>query len=375
LQKIIIHNQRQSVVIMRIAILTSRFPKTDKFAGGAEISAFNVANIMAKRGHDVYVITRKDENLARGGFKLGEVRFIGRPSHLRYLSTAFHMVRALLRVRPDVIYCQTLLSESFAGIVAGRLLRVPVAVRAVGEIYVRTGLLERLILKFIMRSATIILPLTEHMRREVLKFNRDAKVAVVPEGADYDFFRNYPGKARNPHSVLFVGRLTALKSVDTLLRAFMIAEKKMPGATLTLIGDGEQGDSLRKLSKGLGLKGARFLGSRKREEVAAYMKSSGMLVLPSVSEGFPLVIPEAMASGLPIVATRIRGMSEIVEEGANGYLVEPRNPEKLAERMILLMKSDEIRNRIGKNNIKKAEQFNWGAITDKLLQALESLKK
>ena len=131
--------------------MSSRFPKRGKFVGGAEISALNVARGVSQRGHEVYVVTRRQQNLEKDGFKLREINFISKPTPIRYLSTAFFMVRELLKIRPDVIYCQTLLSESFAGIAAGKLLRIPVAVRAVGEIYVRTSFSDRLMLKKIAK--------------------------------------------------------------------------------------------------------------------------------------------------------------------------------------------------------------------------------
>jgi glycosyltransferase involved in cell wall biosynthesis len=359
---------------MRIVILSSRFPKRGKFVGGAEISALNVARGVSQRGHEVYVVTRRQQNLEKDGFKLREINFISKPTPIRYLSTAFFMVRELLKIRPDVIYCQTLLSESFAGIMAGKLLRIPVAVRAVGEIYVRTSFFERLMLKFILRNSAIVLALTNNMKKAVLKAHKCARVEIVPEGVDYDFFRKYPEKGKRHDSVLFVGSLTALKSVDTLLEAFETVEKELPKATLTLIGDGDKSEELKKLSKKLGLKRVYFMGSKTREDVAGYMKSSSLLVLPSVSEGFPLVITEAMASGLPVIATRIRGIPEIIEDGKNGYLVEPKKPEELAEKIIFLLKHKEARKKMSLNNTEKSKNYDWDVITDKLLSIFERIK-
>jgi glycosyltransferase involved in cell wall biosynthesis len=105
------------------------------------------------------------------------------------------------------------------------------------------------------------------------------------------------------------------------------------------------------------------------------MAASDVFALPSLSEGFPIVSLEAMASGLPIVATKVGGLPEIVEDGQNGFLVEPRNPGQIAERALLLLNNDKLRQRISGNNKEKVKEFSWENVVSRLEGLYRSLQQ
>jgi len=115
------------------------------------------------------------------------------------------------------------------------------------------------------------------------------------------------------------------------------------------------------------------MGKVPNEKVPEYMAAADIFVLPSLSEGFPVVIVEAMASGLPIVATNITGLPEIVHDGENGFLVEPKNPAELAERILLLLQDDELRGRIAQNNKQRAKDYTWEKVIDRLEEVYEKI--
>ena len=96
------------------------------------------------------------------------------------------------------------------------------------------------------------------------------------------------------------------------------------------------------------------------------MIASDIFVLPSLSEGFPLTILEAMASGLPIVTTRVRGLPEIVKDAENGFLVEPKNPGQLADKILLILGDDGLREKIARNNSQRAKQYSWQTVAKNL---------
>ncbi len=102
------------------------------------------------------------------------------------------------------------------------------------------------------------------------------------------------------------------------------------------------------------------------------MVASDVLVLPSLSEGFPVTILEAMASGLSIVATTVGGLPEIVKDGENGFLVEPNNYGQIAEKVILLLEDEELRYKISKNNKERTKRYSWGHAVDKLEEIYQS---
>lgn len=155
------------------------------------------------------------------------------------------------------------------------------------------------------------------------------KLHVIHCGVDpakYDRPRE-PGAAR----LLFVGRLAAVKGLPLLFQALTSLRTSHPGIHLTLIGDGPERRGLEAEAKALRIDDiVTFAGYRSQSAVADYLTTSDMLVLPSFAEGVPVVLMEAMAARLPVVATRVAGVPELVEDRVSGYLVPPGDQDALA---------------------------------------------
>ena len=109
-----------------------------------------------------------------------------------------------------------------------------------------------------------------------------------------------------------------------------------------------------------------FVGQVPNSKISEYMFASDIFVLPSLSEGLPVTILEALAAGLPIVTTNVRGLPEIVKNGENGFTVDPQNPTQLAERIMFLLSNNELRQKISANNVIKAKEYSWEAVVEKL---------
>jgi glycosyltransferase involved in cell wall biosynthesis len=137
--------------------------------------------------------------------------------------------------------------------------------------------------------------------------------------------------ARSGNQILFVGRLAAVKGVPVLLEALETLRRNRPDLHLTLIGDGPERAELEAEAQNRGLSEAvTFAGYKSQSDVATTLNQSDLLVLPSFAEGVPVVLMEAMASGLPVVATQIAGIPELVEQGISGELVPPGDSAALA---------------------------------------------
>ncbi|MCC7321191.1 MAG: glycosyltransferase family 4 protein [Rubellimicrobium sp.] len=140
-----------------------------------------------------------------------------------------------------------------------------------------------------------------------------------------------PGRGR----LLFVGRLAGVKGVPVLFQALSAVRALRPEVTLTLIGDGPERALLEEEGRALGLGDAlRFTGYRDADFVAGALAEADVLVLPSFAEGVPVVLMEAMAARLPVVATRVGGVTELVEDGVSGHLVAPGNAALLARAIL-----------------------------------------
>ncbi len=132
--------------------------------------------------------------------------------------------------------------------------------------------------------------------------------------------------------LLFVGRLRIRKGVEILLHAMAAQREQDPDTftNLVIVGDGEHRQRLESIATSLHLQDrVHFVGRKAREEVAAIMSQASALVVPSLYEGMPLVILEAMSRGLPIVASRVSGIPEVVIDGESGWLVEPEDVGQL----------------------------------------------
>lgn len=149
-------------------------------------------------------------------------------------------------------------------------------------------------------------------------------------------------KSRDGSRILFVGRLHRVKQVDVLLRAFYQVQKTNPNVNLYIVGDGEERHSLTGLTNDLGLRGnVHFLGYADRKTVFEMMKQADVLVLPSKVEGNPRVLIEAMMHKVPIVATNVPGIREMVEHWKTGYLIDHADPIELARGIEYILKHRE----------------------------------
>jgi glycosyltransferase involved in cell wall biosynthesis len=364
---------------MRIAILVPLFPP--KWLAGTEIATYNTARHLVKRGHEVHVITSLDRELPKEGVEQGfYVHRVGFP-RLRFLGTALFWLKALLRLKrlkPDIVHGQSI-AMGVVGFLAKKLLKKPYVVYGRGtEVYL-PWLFKKLISRLVLKNAEAAMALTQDMKREMQKsWNRD--IWVIPNGIDLERFDNLPrdemrvklrAKA-GERLILFVGRFRPEKGVKYLVEAMAIVRQNYRSARLLLVGEGPEEDSLRQLARQLDSGDyLEFVGQIQNEEVPQYMAAADIFVLPSLAEGFPVTVLEAMASGLPIVATRAGGLPEIIEDGHNGFLVEPKNLEQIADRLLQLLGNDELRARFSANNRGKAKGYGWERVTASLQEVYQ----
>lgn len=154
------------------------------------------------------------------------------------------------------------------------------------------------------------------------------KLRVVHCGVQPGRYGAGPSRGREPgFSLLFVGRHAGVKGLFVLLEA--LDRVARPDLRLTLIGDGPDRTDLEAEARRRGLD-ARFLGYRSQDEVADALRAADALVLPSFAEGVPVVLMEAAASGLPVIATRVGGVEELVSDGETGLVVPPGDVDALA---------------------------------------------
>lgn len=213
---------------------------------------------------------------------------------------------------------------------------------------------------------------------DVIKKNWDNdKTSVISMGCDTTGFdpkhrrEQFFGQGEKK-VVLFVGRLAEKKGVTYLIEAM-----KEVDAMLVIVGKGPLEDELKKQAEPLKEK-VRFLGAKTHEELQTIYASADVFAAPSVTaqdgdkEGFGLVIIEAMASGLPVVASRSGGIVDIVKENENGFLSEEKDIKQLADNINKILKDDRLYTDMAKKAVETAKQFDYAVIAEKYMHLIEN---
>jgi len=274
------------------------------------------------------------------------------------------LVRTLLRVRPDAALVHTAAGLSFLRdwvfMVTARLAGAKVICHYHGTLHTRFPSCEtrigRAIGRLLMSAAQCVIVLGPTYQREMGKAWRRDDLAWAPNMADIALFRDIsvdtpvPWLARGDRAVLFVGRLSAPKGIYDLFDAIPRVIERHPRARFVLVGVTES-DAMEPViraeaeRRGIAPRIA-FLGSLEGRNKAAAFVRSQMIVVPSWTEAFPLVIPEAMAAGLPVIATAVGAIPDFVKDGEDGFLVTPKVSSALADRICRLLGDEGLRRRI-----------------------------
>lgn len=197
----------------------------------------------------------------------------------------------------------------------------------------------------------------------------EEKLIYAPYGGDITRFRPLAPKSAK-FRVLFVGALSLQKGLPDLLAGFSRAA--IPGAELVLVG-GEQPET-RIILERAQVTGVEIAGMRRGEDLAREMSRAHVLVLPSIQDGFGMVMAEAMACGAPVIASHNTGAGDLFDDGVEGFLVPIRDPDAIADRLDRLAANPSLRAAMGEAARRRMEGFGgWNAYGDRLFRALERL--
>jgi len=233
-----------------------------------------------------------------------------------------------------------------------------------------------------LKSADEIIAITPWEINFIKKYGgEDRQIKILPNGMSELFskkIKNNDFKKRNKINskdkiVLFFGRLNITKSPEKFVEIAKIVLEKTKRKDIVFVIRGPDEGMKSKIKQMV--KGERRIlllpETRDRIETAKTYQAADIYVLPSFREGLPLTLFEAMASGLPIVATPVNGVSYEIGDGKNGFLVKWGDNDRFAEKIILLLENNELRSEISKNNLKKAGQYDWDIIFKKTMGVYE----
>ena len=274
--------------------------------------------------------------------------------------------------KPDLIHAHSVLWGGVSAMELAHHWDIPYIVTEHATSFARGLILswQEPIIRRVIKNAYCVLAVSRGLANLLIPYADGRKIEVVPNVVDTDFFK-IPTIQRetNPFRLLTVAMLTPKKGIDILLKAFAKAFKRTEEVILEIGGDGEQRDELQALAKSLNIENqVKFLGLLSREQVRDAMWRANVFVLPSYYETFGVVLIEAMATGLPVIATACGGPEEFIKPDT-GLLVEPGNVVEMSmalknvyeHRFELRKKELAIRNYI-------IDNYSDGVIAERLLE-------
>jgi len=231
--------------------------------------------------------------------------------------------------------------------------------------------------KLIVRLSDKIIAVSKAVKAQAVWLGAEPKdVTVVPNGVDLCEFK--PIEARGSEGtkrVACVGRLIPNKGVQFLIKASPSVLSSNPDVEFVIVGDGPMRDHLVQMTEDLGVKHAfRFMGTV--PSVSDVLRDCRIFVRPSLTEGMPLTVLEAMACGLPVVASRVSGTPEVVLDGETGILVEAGNVRQIAEAIAKLLSDDHGATEMGRNALRLVgERYSWDRAADLVQRVYEGILK
>ncbi|NQE54770.1 Trehalose synthase [ANME-1 cluster archaeon GoMg3.2] len=230
--------------------------------------------------------------------------------------------------------------------------------------------------RYVVSKISNIIAVSLHVKN-VISDMTQSQICVIQNGIDFEDIHNVqPHKSVEYPSILFVGGLSKVKGIDTLLNAVPILRKKILNLCLYIAGSGPEENKLKELVKELNIEeNVNFLGYVSEIEKYSYYKSADVCVFPSIYEPFGIVLLEAMACGKPVVASNVGGIPFVVEEGKTGLLFESGNVEDLADKIMTILKNEELREKMGEAGRERAKEFTWDKIAERTVDVYKEILK
>jgi L-malate glycosyltransferase len=228
-----------------------------------------------------------------------------------------------------------------------------------------------------VEKADAVTAVSKFIQREAYeRLGIEREVKVIPNFVDTQAFAPAPCDAAKADydecgGIIHVSNFRPVKRVPDLVQAMAFVVKKEPKARLTLVGDGPDRPGVEKLVDSLGLRRNVTLTGF-RSDIPNLMRCSDIGVLCSETESAPLTLLEGMSTGLPMVATEVGGVLEIIDEGCNGLLVPSKQPEKLAQAILRLYRDSMLRTKLGENARKTVlEKYTAEKVVNQYIETFE----
>jgi glycosyltransferase involved in cell wall biosynthesis len=291
------------------------------------------------------------------------------------------LLKLTRKIKPDIIHAHWILPQGLVAALAKKITGVPYIVTTHGgDIYGLQGRLATALKRHALHNAAHVTGVSKDIQQTIQqKFGEDISTDVLPMGVDSQLFN----PARKNHAIrekykipgpflLFVGRLTEKKGTRYLIEAMQEVLKHFPESKLLIIGTGELHQELVNLANSLELQNnVIFAGAIPNSELPKYFATADIFIGPSIqagggdTEGFGLTFVEAAMSGCVVVASDVGGISDIIQHGETGFLVQEKTPKAIADVVIsILGQKQDSTDFKEKSRKKMLSLFDWQVIAD-----------
>lgn len=359
-------------------------------AGGAERVLLNILRLLPEQGFRCSLVTFKLDSrvdLFRQIPCPVQVLPLRRTYGWSGLLAARRLWRLIRSQQVEIVHTFFETSDIWGGLVA-KLSGCPILISSRRDMGILRSGRHQLAYRLLGPLFDQVLTVSDEVSKLCVRQDRldPEKVVTVYSGIDLQKVRTANGSevvrrtwglAADDHLVTAVGHIRKVKGFDVFIRAAAIVRREFPKATFSIVGSVHEPahlPELEELRRSLGLTEAvRFAGSS--DNILSVLKASDVYCLPSRSEGFSNALLEAMACGLPCVATRVGGNAEAIEDGVSGFIVPPEAPEPMADRILRLLRQPQEARRMGHAARQRVEEkftaeammANITAIYDRLL--------
>jgi 1,2-diacylglycerol 3-alpha-glucosyltransferase len=381
---------------MKIAFFTNCYKP---LINGVVSSIVSLKESFEKKGHETFIFAPRVESYQDEEANIFRYHSINLTHRVKYpvaIPLSLRAGQAITAFKPDIIHLHHPFVLSLPAIMYAAKLKIPkvLTIHTQYERYayyvspiphVITNEAIRRIIFNLSDKVDIITTPSQSMKDLIGNYKIKKEVAVIPNAIDIDLFREKDEQeiallkkelqiSPDDIVILYLGRVSLEKNIDKIIKALaIIQDKKIDNFKFIVVGDGTAVKQLNSLADSLGLtEKVKFVGAIEREKVRHYYQIGDIFSFSSTSETFGMVIIEALASGLPVLAVKAPGAVDIITDGLDGILVED-DVYQFAEQLENLIKNRELRQELSSNALQTVKRYSSDTISDQVLTLYEKL--
>jgi len=375
---------------MKIAFFTNCYKP---LVNGVVTNIVSLKEAYERKGHETYVFAPQVEDYIDQGKNVFRYRSLNLTSKVKYpiaIPLSLRARKVITEFNPDIIHVHHPFLLSSQAIMYGKKLGIPkvLTLHTQYEKYAHyiapipekltQEAIKRIIFNLAYKIDCITTP-SESMKELIKSYGIKNRIEVIPNTIELNSFRQKDelkcleikkryNLKEDDKIILYVGRVAYEKSIDKIIEALAIIKRKgVSNAKLLIVGRGPAMEELKELAKSLQIEDEIiFTGEVKNEEIPHYYKIAYLFTIASTTETFGIVIIEALASGVPVLAVKAPGAVDILTNGREGLLVD-NDVKQFAETLEKIIREPELRENLSKGALKTSEQYSIDIVSERML--------